>query len=161
MAIPGELAIGRNAGQSSTKTPGQSGKTGEGQQAGNGGIGTDLARMREEYARQLQQTRELVDQLRRDDPGFSHGGGGFTWEGQGMTLSAPGTEAFKQDFAKWEELRRQATQALESAESSLSKRLQAKESRDRLAAGVDDKVPPEYQKQVDSYFKALAAKKKP
>ena len=78
-----------------------------------------------------------------------------------MILGAPGTEAFKQDFAKWDDLRRQATQALESVESSLSKRLQAKESRDRLAAGVDDKAPPAYQKQVDSYFKAIAGKKKP
>jgi hypothetical protein len=78
-----------------------------------------------------------------------------------MTLSAPGTEAFKQDFAKWEVLRRQATEALENVESSLSKQLQAKEAHDRLAAGVDDKAPPEYQQQVDSYFKALATKKKP
>ena len=43
-------------------------------------------------------------------------------------LSAPGTEAFKQDFAKWEELRRQATQALDNVESSLSKKLQAKQA---------------------------------
>ena len=78
-----------------------------------------------------------------------------------MTLSAPGTEAFKQDFAKWEELRKQATQALERAESSLSKRLQAQESRDRLATGVDDTPPAAYQQQVESYFKALATKAKP
>ncbi len=58
-----------------------------------------------------------------------------------MTLSAPGTEAFKQDFAKWDDLRRQATRALEGVESSLSKRLQDKEAKDRLAAGVDDKAP--------------------
>ena len=78
-----------------------------------------------------------------------------------MTLSAPGTEAFKQDFAKWEELRRQATQVLESVESTLSKKLQAKQAKDRLAAGADDKAPAGYQKQVDSYFKAIAARKKP
>jgi hypothetical protein len=36
----------------------------------------------------------------------------------------------------------------------------AQQAKDRLAAGVDDKAPPEYQKQVDSYFKALAGKKK-
>ena len=39
----------------------------------------------------------------------SSGGSGFTFEGQGMTLSAPGTEAFKQDFARWEQLRQQAS----------------------------------------------------
>ena len=78
-----------------------------------------------------------------------------------MILSAPGTEAFKQDFAKWEELRKQATQALERAESSLSEKLQVQESRDRLAAGVDDAPPAVYQQQVESYFKALATKAKP
>jgi hypothetical protein len=46
-------------------------------------------------------------------------------------------------------------------ESSLSKRLQAKQARDRLAAGTDDKPPVGYEKQVDSYFKAIAGKKKP
>ena len=71
-------------------------------------------------------------------------------------MSAPGTEAFKQDFSKWDALRKQATQALERAESSLSKRLQTKASRDRLAAGVEDAAPASYQQQVDSYFKALA-----
>ena len=77
-----------------------------------------------------------------------------------MTLSAPGTEAFKQDFARWEEMRKQATTALDRAEATLSKKLQAQQAKDRLAAGVEDKAPPEYQKQVDSYFKALATKKK-
>jgi len=104
-----------------------------------------------------------MDQMRREDPSFARGaGGGFTFEGADrMTLSAPGTEAFKQDFAKWEDLRRQATQALESVASSLSKKLQAKQAKDRLAAGTDDKPPAAYQKQVDSYFKAIASKKKP
>ncbi len=146
---------------SSQKTPGTTGRGGEGQQAGTGSSGADLSRLRQQYERQLQQTRELMDELKRDDPNFSRGGGsGFTYEGQGMTLSAPGTEGFKQDFAKWQQLREQATQALDAAESTLSKKLQTKEAHDRLAAGVDDKAPPEYQKQVDSYFKALAAKKK-
>src|SRR4029077_16045448 len=115
------------------------------------------------YTRQLEQTRELVDQLRRDNQNYSRGGGaGLTFEdGQKMVLSAPGTEAFKQDFAKWEVLRRQATEALENVESSLSKELEEEGAQDRLAAGVDDKAPPEYQQQVDSYFKALATKKKP
>ena len=104
-----------------------------------------------------------MEQMRRDDPSFARGaGGGFTFEAaDSMTLSAPGTEAFKQDFAKWEEMRRQATQALDTVESTLSKKLQAKQAKDRLAAGADDKPPAGYQKQVDSYFKAIASKKKP
>ena len=101
--------------------------------------------------------------MRRDDPALARGGGGgFSFEAPtSVGLSAPGTEAFKQDFAKWEDLRRQATQALEQAEASLSKKLQAKQAKDRLAAGTDDNPPPEYKKQVDSYFKAIAGKKKP
>jgi hypothetical protein len=118
------------------------------------------ARLREEARRVMQETRELMDQLRREDPSLSRGGAGFTFEGQGMTTTAPGTEAFKQDFAKWEDLRRQATTALENAQSAISKKLQAKESKERLAAGADDKAPAEYQKQVDDYFKAIATKKK-
>lgn len=149
--------------KSASRSAGQNGRSGEGQQGGGGGSGTDLQRLRDEYVRTLQQTRDLMEQLRRENPNyptFARGGEGFTFEGQGMTLSAPGTEAFKQDFARWEELRKQATQALESAETALSANLQARETRERLAAGSDDKAPPEYQKQVDEYFKAIAAKKR-
>ena len=152
---------GSTQGSSARKTPGESGRPGQSQQGGGAGTGADAGKLREEYQRQLQQTKDLVDQLRREDSNFARGGPGFSLEGQGTVLSAPGTEAFKQDFAKWEDLRRQATQALEQAEASLSKKLQAKQAKDRLAAGADDNPPPEYKKQVDSYFKAIAGKKKP
>jgi hypothetical protein len=146
-------------GQSGRGTPGSAGKPGEGSQGGGGG-GSDLAKLRDDYERALKATKDLIDQARRDDPSVSKGGGGFTFEeATSMTVTAPGTEAFKQDFAKWEDLRRQATQALENLESSLSKKLQAKRSKDRLAAGADDNAPPEYKRQVDEYFKAIAKKK--
>jgi len=151
---------GTAPGSSSAKTPGESGRSGEGQGGAGASTGSDPARLREEAQRAMQETRELMEQLRRDDPSFSRGGMGFTFEGQGMTTSAPGTEAFKQDFARWEDLRRQATLALENAQTTLSKKLQARESKERLAAGADDKPPADYQKQVDDYFKAIAAKKK-
>jgi hypothetical protein len=154
----GRQDAGRSTAASGQKAPGQ---TEEGRQAGAGGRGEDLARLRDQAARELQHTRELIDQLRREDPAFASGGTGFTFEGMGMTFSSPGTEAFKQDFAKWETLRDQATRALERAESSLSTRLQQKESSDRLAAGIDDKAPAAYQQQVDRYFKALGNRKQP
>jgi hypothetical protein len=157
---PGSGQNGREGGASAAKTPGESGRAGQGQGGGGNGVGSEAARLRDEAQRAMQETRELMEQLRRQDPSLSRGGAGFTFEGQGLTTSAPGTEAFKQDFAKWEDLRRQATQALEAAQTSLSKKLQTKESKERLAAGADDKAPPEYQKQVDDYFKAIAAKKK-
>ena len=143
----------------SESAAGQSGRAGQPQAAG--GNGSDVSRLRDEYNRRLQETRKLLDEMRRDDSALTPGGIGFTFEGQGMVLSAPGTEAFKQDFAKWEALRKQVTLALDRAESSLSQRLQARQARDRLAAGVDDKAPADYQQQVDSYFKALATQKKP
>jgi hypothetical protein len=165
-------STGRQSGQQPGQTqqpPGQPSSASQSASASTGGTGqgtpesgTDqaLARLREEYTRKLQEARELLDQLRRDDNTFAQSGPGFTFEGQGMVLSAPGTESFKQDFSKWDALRKQATQALERAESSLSQRLHGKASRDRLAAGVDDAAPAEYQRQVDSYFKALATKPK-
>ena len=156
----GQQGPGTARGASDARTPGETGRAGEGQSGGGGGTGTDAARLREDAQRAMQETRDLMEQLRREDPNFSRGGMGFTFEGQGLTTSAPGTEAFKQDFARWEDLRRQATLALENAQSTLSKKLQARESKERLAAGADDKAPAEYQKQVDDYFKAIAAKKK-
>jgi hypothetical protein len=151
-----------SSGQSAQKSSGESGKTGQGQ-AGGGGSGTDVEKLREQYQRQLQETRELAEQMRRDDPSFARGGGGgFSFEAPTTAgLSAPGTEAFKQDFAKWEEMRRQATQLLDNVEASLSKRLQAKQAHDRLATGAEDKAPAGYKAQVDEYFKAIAGKKKP
>jgi hypothetical protein len=149
-------------GQDSSRSENAAGQSGqEGQPQGAGGNGGDVSRLRDEYNRRLQETRKLLDELRRDDSALAPGGMGFTFEGQGMVLSAPGTEAFKQDFAKWEALRKQVTLALDRAESSLTQRLQARQSGDRLAAGVDDKAPVDYQQQVDSYFKALATPKKP
>ena len=148
-------------GSSAQKSPGQTGRAGDGRSGGGGGSGADLAKLREESMRQLKETKDLLNQLAREDQTYTQGGAGFTFEGRGMTMSAPGTEAFKQDFARWEDLKRQMTAALEKAESSLSKKLQAKQARDRLAAGADDKAPPEYRKQVDTYFKAIASRKKP
>jgi hypothetical protein len=145
--------------------PGRSGQDGPrgaraaGGRGGSGGSGTDLARLRDEYVKTLRESRELLERIRQDDPTFSTGGPGVTFEDQGMTLSAPGTEAFKQDFARWEQLRQQTTQLLVRAESQLSQRMQTKGASDRLAAGADDTPPPRYQEQVDQYFRRLAGKR--
>ena len=158
----GRSGQGGPQGSSTQRSAGDTGKSGEGQ-AGGGGTGSDLEKLRQQYQRQLQETKELAEQMRRDDPSLARGGGGgFSFEAPtSIGVSAPGTEGFKQDFARWEELRRQATQVLDSVEASLSKKLQAKQAHDRLAAGADDKAPAGYQKQVDDYFKAIASKKKP
>src|SRR6185312_13558172 len=101
------------------------------------GASGDRKRLQQEAARQLQQVRDLIEQLRREDPSLASGGPGFTYEGQGMTFSSPGTEAFKQDFSRWQELRNQATRALDSVASAVAKRLDDRGQRERPAAGVD------------------------
>jgi len=126
------------------------------QQAGASG---DRKRLQQEAARQLQQIRELIDELRREVPAWSSGGPGFTYEGQGMTFSSPGTEAFKQDLARWQELRDQATRALDRMTAAVAERLEETGPRDRPVSGIDDKVPAAYRAQVDAYFKAIASKK--
>src|SRR4029453_10451547 len=86
---------------STERQPGENGnKPGQGQ-GGSGGSSVDVGQVREQLNREVREVRELIEQLRRDDPTYAQGGNGLTFEGQGMTLSAPGTEAFKQDFAKW------------------------------------------------------------
>lgn len=155
-------AMGQAARQSVESGPPSSadgdGKSAPGQSR-NGRPNEELARLQEDYARQLKEAKDLLDERRRDERATGRSTGGVTLEGQGMVTSAPGTEAFKQDFAKWEELRRQATQALAQVESDISKRLQSKAAKDRLAAGVEDRPPAAYSQQVDRYFKAIAGKK--
>jgi hypothetical protein len=125
------------------------------------GTGGRQNRLRDEAARELQRARELIDELRRQDPSLGRGGPGLTFEGRGMTFSSPGNEGFKQDFSKWEALREQATAALSRVESSISNRLQQRLAADRLAAGIDDTPPEAYRTRVDDYFKAIASKKAP
>lgn len=109
----------------------------------------------------MRELRELLTETQKDTNSRNTGGPGSTFAGQGMVMSAPGSEGFKQDFAKWQELTRQVTLALDDVESSLAKKLQAKGSKDRLASGGDEHAPAGYQEQVDSYFKALATRKRP
>ena len=129
-------------------------------QAPGRGQNRDRERLQQEASRQLQQTRELIEELRREDPSLASGGPGFTYEGQGMTFSAPGTEAFKQDFSRWQSLRDQATHALDRVSSNVAERLGQKNPRaERASSGLDDHAPESYKTQVDAYFKAIAAKK--
>src|SRR5262245_31165269 len=116
---PGERAtqpVGRGA-------PSDTGRSGRGQ-GGSGATSQDVDQLRADVQREMEKVRDLLHETDRDHGTQARGGAGFTFEGQGMTLSAPGTEAFKQDFAKWQELKRQAAAALEQVESALTKKLQ-------------------------------------
>jgi hypothetical protein len=152
----------RGAAEASSQAQGrasQNGTPGQGQ-GGSSGDPAAADRLRSDISRQMQQVRELLNETQRENA-QSMGGPGSTFEGQGMVLSAPGTQGFKQDFSRWQELTRQVTLALDALESSASKKLQDKASKDRLASGGDERAPAEYQQQVDSYFKALASRKRP
>jgi DNA repair exonuclease SbcCD ATPase subunit len=111
--------------------------------------------------RELREARDLLDELQRGNQTLTEAGVGQTFAGQGMVLSAPGTEGFKQDFARWQELSRHYTEVLDRAETSIAGKLREKDTKERLAAGVDDKAPAQYQQHVESYFRALATRKTP
>jgi hypothetical protein len=71
--------------------------------------------------------------------------------------SAPGTEAWKQDFAKWDELKVQLAAALERAEHNTLDQLRGQQSRDRLSAGATQSVPESYRRLVEKYYRSLAS----
>jgi hypothetical protein len=126
------------------------------------GEGADAARLasaQQEYARRLAEAQRAVEEASRGMAG--RGEGLATPEGWAPSSSAPGTEAFKQDFARWNELRRGATLALERAEATLAAQLAARRSRDRLNADLDDRVPHAYRRQVSRYYEALSQQDRP
>jgi hypothetical protein len=141
--------------QRSASSQGQQGQTGQ-QGSGDAGRGGESQRGNEQ-GRPWQQARELVDQLRREE-----GMGRWTPEDSRFNpgTSAPGTQAWKQDFAKWDELKRQMEVALEKAETSLASKLREQEAKDRLNAGATQAVPEHYRRLVDKYYRALAQRKR-
>jgi hypothetical protein len=104
---------------------------------------------------QMKEAQRLAEDMQRENPGMQKGG--TTPEQWQRSVSAPGTEAFKQDFAKWEELKKNLLVALEQTESQLSDQLRARENRERLNAGRHDAVADTYRTLVDRYYQSLAA----
>jgi hypothetical protein len=103
----------------------------------------------------MEAARQLVDQLRREGSlGLTPGEIGRFSPGQ----SAPGTEAWKQDFAIWDERRQQIAAALEKAETGTAARLREQRARDRLNAGAAQSVPDQYRRLVENYYRALASR---
>jgi hypothetical protein len=151
---------GRSGEPGSVGTSGQSdgrGTNREGQSAGRG-VGSNASvaaglQPRDATPGAWEQARELIDQLRqqqdlvtgtRDLAGFNPG------------VSAPGTEAFKQDFARWEQLKVQLAAALERVESNAAARLRERAAQGRLNAGRSQAVPDQYRELVNQYYRALA-----
>ncbi len=116
----------------------------------------DLQRLQQEYAREAQRTRDMVDRLQHGAQESS--AGGSTPEQHEWSRSAPGTETWKQDYAQWDGLRKDVTRALERYEAGVADRLSRALTADRLRAGGSDRVPDEYQRRIAKYFEALAKK---
>ena len=141
--------------QRSASSQGQQGQTGQ-QGSGDAGRGGE-SQQSNEQGRPWQQARDLVDQLRREE-----GMGRWTPEESRFNpgTSAPGTQAWKQDFAKWDELKKQMEIALEKVETSLASKLREQEAKDRLNAGATQAVPEQYRRLVDKYYRSLAQRKR-
>lgn len=118
----------------------------------------EVARLQQQLAESMRQAREQVDALGRASPEMR---GPSTPEAWQPSVSAPGTEAFKQDFARWESLKRGLLVALEKVERSLADELRQRETQDRLNAGASDAVPDDYRRLVDKYYRSLATPRRP
>ena len=84
------------------------------------------------------------------------GTGNSTPERHEFSRSAPGTEAFKQDFDGWQSLRKEIDLALEKYEAAAFTRLARRAAEDRLSAGGSDRVPDAYKKLIAKYYESLA-----
>jgi hypothetical protein len=142
------------------KQPGADGKEGaSGQQGTNAGGRGSVERLQREVDNQMREAQQLAEELGRENRAMEKGG--TTPEQWQRSVSAPGTEAFKQDFAKWESLKKNLLVALEQTESKLAEQLRARETRERLNAGRHDAVADSYRELVDRYYQSLAAPRRP
>lgn len=160
----GKATPSSNAGQQADASPGgtrsspQTGTDGSAQGQGGGeGRGGDtlaqLQQLQDEYARELQAGRMLQGS---DGGGADRGGRMTTPEGHQFSRSAPGTEAFKQDFARWESLRKGVGSAMDRFEASMAQRLAEREAAERVQAPLRDRVPERYAESVVRYYQSLS-----
>ena len=138
---------GGESGQTSGRATGRQAGQQNGRGVQRGGVGQDTG-----AAGTWEEARELLNELRQSDDVVPAEADGFN-----PGRSAPGTEAWKQDFEKWDELKVQLAAALEHAERTTADRLRGDQSRDRLNAGAAQAVPESYRRLVEKYYRALAA----
>ena len=113
--------------------------------------------LREQYAKELGAARDSLSRLERGSPGS--GLGGTSPEEHEWSGVDKGTEAFKQDFSKWESLRKDVDSALDRYEASIISRAARKGVDDRLSAGGSDRAPDDYRRLIARYYESLAKKK--
>ena len=138
----------------------QRGREGQGSTGSGGGPSPEqqLQRARDEYGRELQRSRETLSRLQGSSQ--QNGLGGSTPEQHEFSRSAPGNEAFKQDFTGWDALRKDVDLRLERYESAVAARLSRQLAADRLSGGGSERVPDAYVRSVPRYFESLAKEKR-
>jgi hypothetical protein len=114
--------------------------------------------LQREVNERMREAGKLADEIRRENPGVQ---GPNTPEQWWRSFSAPGTEAFKQDFARWESLKSNLLVALEQVETQTTDQLRARENKERLNAGGHSAVSEAYRELVDKYYRSLAAPRTP
>jgi hypothetical protein len=103
---------------------------------------------------QMRAVEKLAEGLRRETPGLQGANTDASWW---RSFSAPGTEASKQDFSRWDSLKANLLVALESVETQLSGELRAQEDQERFSVGAHEAVSDAYRDLVDKYYRSLAA----
>ena len=124
-------------------------------QGGQQGESDQLSKLQDDLQGALKEGERLMQQLGRS----SGEGSGLTPEGQQLSASAPGTQGYKQDFSRWDSLKKNISLALEQLQVSLAQQLAEKENRERFNAGADNRVPEQYRELVDKYYRLLAKQK--
>lgn len=114
----------------------------------------ELVMLQERLMRQLAQSTQLLEQLRRQRPGVEQDL--EQWAQQWQSGTASGTETAKQDFSAWESLRDDLWVALEVIEASLARDLREEEIGGRLTVGPSEQMPDAYRRLVERYYRSLA-----
>ncbi|MBA3270817.1 MAG: hypothetical protein H0T71_09910 [Acidobacteria bacterium] len=150
-------------GQPGSPPPSQAGPPSPQQQNGSGGQGGSpgggsgrLEQLQRDVNEQMRQAERMAGEIRRENSAMGTNDAAW-WR----SFSAPGTEGFKQDFARWESLKKNLLVALEDVDSQVSGQLRALENKERLNAGGHDGVSEAYRELVDKYYRSLAAPRKP
>ncbi len=114
----------------------------------------ELVMLQERLIRQLAQSTQLLEQLRRQRPGAEQDL--EQWAKQWRSGMVSGTETAKQDLSAWESLRDDIWVVLEAFEASRVRDLREEEIGGRLTVGPSEQMPDAYRRLVERYYQSLA-----
>ncbi len=109
-----------------------------------------------EVRRELERARQMLRDLEQSGGRPESGMGRSAPERHEWSQSAPGLESFKQDFSRWEQLKRDVALALERRDLALARQLKGRSTVDPVSAGSVEGLPEAYRARVSKYFEALA-----